>query len=68
MNKQLSMDPSWLAEFSYFLEQNNNKKQLESVKNIFVETFMDNIRDGMDAKDALHNAKVIALGFTSTSQ
>jgi hypothetical protein len=67
MNKQLSMDPSWLTEFANFLEQNNNKKQLQEVKEIFVETFMDNIRDGMDPKDALHNAKVIALGFIPSS-
>ncbi len=63
-DKQLSMDPKWLTEFATFLEQGNNKKELEGVKTIFVETYMDNIHDGMNPQEALHNAKTIALGFS----
>jgi hypothetical protein len=66
--KQLSMDPKWLTDFAYFLNQDNNKKELEEVKTIFVDTYMDNIHDGMNTKDAFQNAKTIALGFSHTKQ
>ena len=67
-DKQLSLDPKWLTEFAQFLEENRNKEDLEEVKTIFVETFLDNIHDGMDPKEALHNAKTIALGFSTASR
>lgn len=66
-NKQLSIDPEWLTEFALFLGENKNKEELEEVKGIFIETFLRNIHDGMNPKEALHNAKTIALGFSTTS-
>ena len=67
-NEQLSIDPKWLTEFAQFLEENKNKEELEHVKAIFIETFLSNIHDGMETKDALHNAKTIALGFSTPSR
>lgn len=65
-NEQCAMDPEWLMEFAHFLEQSDNKKRLELVKSIFVDIFMDNIHDGMTTKDALHNARTIALCFLNS--
>lgn len=56
-------DPEWLKEFAYFLDQNNNIERLKEVKTIFVQTYIDNIHDGMNPKDALHHARVIALRY-----
>jgi hypothetical protein len=56
-------DPEWLREFAGFLEKNGNKKKFQSVKKIFVETYFENIRNGMHPREALHNAKSVALCF-----
>ncbi len=60
---QLQQDPEWIREFSNFLNKNRNKKKLEVVKKIFIETYFENIRNGMNTKDALQNAKSTALCF-----
>ena len=65
---QISMDPKWLIDLASFLNQDNNRKELEEIKTIFIETYMDNIHDGMNTKDAFDNAKTIALGFSNTKQ
>jgi hypothetical protein len=56
-------DPEWLREFAGFLEKNGNKKKFQSVKKIFVETYFENIRNGMHPREALQNAKSVALCF-----
>jgi len=62
-SNEQQLDPEWLREFSYFLDQNDNKTRLKEVKTIFVQTYFDNIHDGMNPKDALNNARSIALCF-----
>jgi len=62
-DKQQSIDPEWLIEFAYFLNKNGNKKKFRLVKKIFVETYLENIRRGMNPKGALQKAKKIALCF-----
>jgi hypothetical protein len=63
INPQIEDDPEWLRDFMRFLNKNGNRKKLEEVKKIFVEAYLDNIRDGMDPQEALQNAKSIALCF-----
>jgi hypothetical protein len=54
-------DPAWIREFAQFLNQNNNMDRLKEVKTIFIQTYIDNIHDGMNPQDALHHARSIAL-------
>jgi len=60
---QLQYDPEWVREFASFLERNGNKKKFQSAKKIFVETYFENIQNGMHPKEALQNAKSVALCF-----
>jgi hypothetical protein len=60
---QSQNDPEWLQEFASFLEKNGNKEKFQAVKKIFVETYFENIRNGMHPREALNNAKSVALCF-----
>ena len=62
-DNQKQLDPEWLREFANFLDKNGNKEILEVVKKVFVETYLENIREGMNPKDALQKAKSVALCF-----
>jgi hypothetical protein len=62
-DKQQQLDPEWLREFANFLDKNGNKEILEVVKKVFVETYLENVRDGMNPRDALQKAKSVALCF-----
>jgi len=62
-DKQQQLDPEWLREFANFLDKNGNKEILEVVKKVFVETYLENIREGMNPRDALQKAKSVALCF-----
>jgi hypothetical protein len=61
-------DPEWLREIADFLNKNGNMEKLEVVKNIFVETYFENIREGMNTKDALQKAELIAQSFKILQQ
>jgi len=52
-------DPEWIIQLADF----GNKEKLEVVKKIFIETYLENIREGMNTKDALQKAEVIAQSF-----
>ena len=67
-DKQQQLDPEWLREFAKFLNKNGNKEKLEVVKKIFVETYLENIREGMNTKNALQKAEVIAQSFLMLQQ
>jgi len=60
---QKQSDPEWLREFAIFLNKNGNKEKLAEVKKIFTEAYLENIREGMNPKEALQKAKSIALCF-----
>lgn len=62
-NHQQSLDPEWIKEFAQFLEKNGNKEKFMIVKKIFVESYFENVRDGMNSKEALQKAKTVALCF-----
>jgi hypothetical protein len=62
-NNQQSLDPEWIKEFSHFLEKNGNKEKFTVVKKIFVESYFENVREGMNSKEALQKAKTVALCF-----
>jgi hypothetical protein len=61
-NRQ-QLDPDWLKEFTNFLNENGNKKKFDMVKKIFVETYFENTRNGMNPKEAMEKAKTTALCF-----
>jgi len=41
----------------------DNKKKIEKLKEIFIELYIENLRDGMDPKDALEKAKFMIFCF-----
>lgn len=57
-------DPEWVMQLANF----SNKEKLEVVKKIFVENYLENIREGMKTKDALQKAEVIAQSFLTLQQ
>jgi hypothetical protein len=57
------LDPDWFKEFAFFLNNNSNKKKTQEVKKIFVEAYFENIREGMNPKEAIQKAKTLALCF-----
>jgi hypothetical protein len=63
LDNQIQQDPEWIREFVKFLNKNGNRKKFEDVKKIFVEAYLENVREGMDLKDALQKAKSVALCF-----
>ncbi len=65
---QYQLDPEWLREFAYFLDQNGNRKKLKEVKTIFIKAYLENIRDGMNTKDAMQKAKRVAVCFLMLKQ
>ena len=60
---QQQLDPEWIREFAKFLNRNGNKEKFEVVKKIFVETYLENVRDGLNQRDALQKAESVALSF-----
>ena len=67
-DKQQQLDPEWLREFAKFLDKNDNMEKFKVAKKIFVETYLENIREGMKPKTALQKAKAIALCFLMLQQ
>lgn len=65
---QQQLDPEWFKEFANFLNRNGNRKKLLDVKKIFVEAYFENIREGMNTKEALRHAKSIALCFLTSQK
>jgi len=67
-DQQQQLDPEWLREFTNFLDKNGNKEKFKVVKKVFVETYLENVREGMNPKDALQKAKSVALCFLLLQQ
>jgi hypothetical protein len=60
-NQQL--DPEWMREFTDYLNENSDKKKFHLINKIFIETYFENIRNGLNPKDAMEKAKTTALCF-----
>jgi len=60
---QQEVDSEWLSECTNFLHKDNDEKKFELVNKIFIETYHENIREGMNPKDALQKAKWVAFCF-----
>jgi uncharacterized protein (DUF934 family) len=56
-------DPDWVVQLAQFLDKNDNKEKLEEVRKIFIEAYLENVREGMKSEEALQKAKMIALSF-----
>ena len=67
-NIQQQLDSEWLIEFAHYVNKNNNKKKLEKVKKIYIETYLENIHEGVHPKEALQIAKSVALCFLMLQQ
>jgi len=59
---QQKFDSEWLTENTNFIDKNNEKKY-ELVSKIFMESYLENIKEGMNPKDALQKAKWVAFCF-----
>jgi hypothetical protein len=62
-DKQCQQDPEWLRELEKFLNENGNKEKFEMVKNIFVEAYFENIRDGVNSKEAFAKSEIGCVMF-----
>jgi hypothetical protein len=62
-DKPEQLNPEWFREFTHFLDNKGDTEKSKLVKKIFVETYFENIQEGMNPKDALQKAKIIALCF-----
>lgn len=60
---QQELNSEWLKEHTNFLIKNNNEKNYELVSKIFMESYLENIKEGMNPKDALQKAKWVAFCF-----
>ncbi len=60
---QSKLDPEWLRMFTIFVNENSNKEKIEMVKKIFVETYFENIKSGLNPKEAMEKARTTALCF-----
>ena len=62
-DKPQQLNPEWLSEFKNILDNKGNKEKSKLVKKIFVETYLENVREGINPKDSMQKAKMIALCF-----
>lgn len=60
---QQQLDPEWLREFTNFLHENGNKKKFDLIKKIFIDSYFENIRNGMNPRQAMEKAKSTASCF-----
>jgi hypothetical protein len=60
---QQTIDSERFRQNTEFLNENNDGKKLELVNTIFMETYLENIREGMNHRDAVQKAKWIAFCF-----
>jgi hypothetical protein len=62
-DRGIPQDPEWLRELAKFLIKSGNGKKFETVKKIFYENYLENVREGMTPEEAIQKAKSIALCF-----
>lgn len=60
---QEEFTPDWFKEFALLLTKKNDPNRIRQAKKVFVETYFDNIREGMNQKDAVQKAKTLAMCF-----
>jgi len=65
---QQRLDSEWLSACINYLNKNNDEKKFELVNKIFIETYLENIQEGMNPKDALQKAKWVAFCFLMLKQ
>ena len=66
--KQQELDAEWLRECTDYINKNNDERKFELVNKIFVETYYENLREGMNPKLALQKAKWVAFCFLMLKQ
>jgi hypothetical protein len=60
---QKQLDLVWINELARFVRQKDSKKKIEELKEIFIQLYIENQRDGMDPKEALEKAKLMIFCF-----
>lgn len=55
--------PDWFKEFAFLLNKKNDSKKIQEAKKVFVAAYFENIKEGMNQKDAVQKAKTLALCF-----
>ena len=68
LEKKQQQDPEWVTELACFLNKNNNTEKFMTAKKIFVDTYFENIREGMHPRVALQKAKMVSECFLMTQQ
>lgn len=62
-SNQQELTIEWFKEFARLLNKNGDEKKIQQVKKVFVEAYFENIREGMNQKEAVQKAKSLALCF-----
>lgn len=60
---QQELTIEWFKEFARLLNKSGDEKKIQQVKKVFVEAYFENIREGMNQKEAVQKAKSLALCF-----
>jgi hypothetical protein len=60
---QKQLDLEWINELARFVNQKDNKKKIENLKEIFVELYLENLQDDPSPSEALEKAKLMILCF-----
>ncbi len=66
--KQQEIDAEWLRECVNYINANNDEKKYKLVSQIFMDTYYENLREGMHPRDALQKAKWVAFCFLMTKK
>lgn len=61
--KQELQNLEWFRECITFLNKNGDKEKSEQAEKIFIETYFENIQEGMKHTEALQKAKLVAFCF-----
>jgi len=61
LQKQLNLE--WINELARFTHQNDSKKKIENLKEIFIEFYMENLEEGLSPTEALEKAKLMIFCF-----
>lgn len=62
-SNQQELTTEWFKEFVRLINKNGDAKKIEYAKKVFVEAYFQNIREGMNQKEAVQKAKSLALCF-----
>lgn len=63
LTNQQTPNQEWLIEFARILKQNQNSNKILKIKTVFIESYLENIQEGLKPNEAFQKAKKIAQCF-----